>query len=217
MLTDLQNMQDPEIDIKEPYLTDEDVFSSIWFNPRKVFSFINRYNYNKYIYLLLVLAGIANAFYKNADKDLTPINLFFLVALGAIIGLIGNYIYAGLMSFTGTWINGKAQTSAFLRVIAFSSLPLVFSIAIALARFIIRGDGNFSEEINSSNELTTYLEYLFIFLNALLGLWTFILMVVGVSEIQKFSLVMAFLNTMLPILMFVIPLILLVVVMKLFN
>ncbi len=70
MLTDLQNMQDPEIDIKEPYLTDEDVFSSIWFNPRKVFSFINRYNYNKYIYLLLVLAGVANAFYKNADKDL---------------------------------------------------------------------------------------------------------------------------------------------------
>lgn len=210
-------MQETNKTTTETYLTDEEVFSNIWLNPRKVFRFLHTYQYNKYVYLLLVFAGMANAFYKNSDHDLSTGNIFLFLVLGGLLGFIGNYFYAALLSFTGSWINGRAQTGALLRVIAFSNLPIIFSITIVIARFIVRGDGNFSEELENAGKLTYYLEYFLIFLNAVLGFWTFVLMVVGISEVQRFSIGKAILNAMLPILIIVIPLLLFFGMFKLLN
>lgn len=200
---------------KEPYLTDEEVFSNIWVNPRKVFKFINAHNYNKYVYLLLILAGVANAFYKNTEYDLSGLVIFLYVFIGGLLGLIGNYIYAALINWTGSWLNGKAETSAILRTIAFSNIPLILTLSITIARYIIRGNGNFSDGLEDSNSLTYIIENILLILNGILGIWSFVIFVIGIAEIQKFTIIKAFLNTILPILVFVVPIVLVLIIFKL--
>ena len=42
-------------------LTDKQIFTQIWKSPRKVFRYINDNQYDRYVYLLLAIAGISMA------------------------------------------------------------------------------------------------------------------------------------------------------------
>jgi len=55
-----------------------------------------------------------------------------------------------------------------------------------------------------------------LFLEVVLGVWTIVLFVVGVSEVQKFSIWKAILNILLPVLLLLAVIVLVVLVVKMF-
>ncbi len=188
-------------------LTDKDVFSKIWIQPRKVFRFIHETGYNNYFYLLLIVTGIISTLQRKLDKGIEQDDVVGVVVMsvifGGLFGWIGTYIYASLISFTGKWLDGKAKTHRILRTLAYANIPFVCSIIIHLTQlYLIKYDvlsNSFSE-----NEQVA-LQYGFIAAKGILMLWTLVLYVIGIAEVQGFSIMNAILNLLAPILMFLIP------------
>jgi hypothetical protein len=68
-------------------LTDKEIFTDIWLSPRKVFKFINDQQHDRYVYLLLALAGISNAFDRAVNKDLgDKMSLWGIIMLCVVLG-----------------------------------------------------------------------------------------------------------------------------------
>lgn len=188
-------------------LTDKEVFSKIWLNPREVFGFIHHYQFDKFMILIIILNGISNSFDKAVSKDLfeiktLPVTLLIIILGGIISGFIGFYFYSAFISWTGHWLKGKASTSEIVRVLAYGSLPSIGSLVLVILQLIIfRGylsttDGLLYDSFNVSNLLLLF----FLLLELILSIWSIVLTVVGVAVVQDFSIGKAIFNLILPIL-----------------
>ncbi|WP_417589114.1 Yip1 family protein [Owenweeksia hongkongensis] len=197
-------------------LTDKQVFTEIWISPRKVFKFINDNHYDKYANVLLFFAGVSRAFDRASLKDMgdtmslgTIIGVSIFV--GGLLGWISFYFYAALVSWTGDWLKGKGDTRSILRVFAYAMLPAIFALVFLIPQISIYGIGMFQSDgdVTSAGLLANIFVYGSMICELVLGIWAMVLVVVGVSEVQKLSIGKAILNLLLPVLLFV-PLIMLI-------
>ncbi|MFN8843910.1 MAG: hypothetical protein ACK5WV_09955, partial [Chryseotalea sp.] len=62
-------------------LTDREIFTRIWTEPRLVMKYINDNSYDKFVVFLLVIGGISNAFDRIVSSDLF-INQPLIVLVG---------------------------------------------------------------------------------------------------------------------------------------
>lgn len=193
-----------EYHIKDTYLSDQQILHKIWLEPRRVFRFLNDYRQDKYLVILLILFGVQQALSK-AESSFTdtrnPLPTILInVFLGAIFGWIGQYIYALFIRLTGDMLGGKADTRSILRVLAYASIPVVCSLILFIARYIILGDDIFISDITHLGLTAVILNYFFVAMQALLAIWTIVLCIAGISEIQKFSILRAIANLLMPVL-----------------
>lgn len=203
-------------------VTDKQIFTKLWSEPRLIFKFINDNQYDKYTHILLILAAISHGFdqasTKNTgDKMSLPAVIAMSILAGGIFGWITYYIYAAFISSTGKWLGGIAGTTSVLRILAYAMFPSVLSLLIIITQIALYGNGMFQSEINleDSSMVSTAFYYFSLLLALTLGIWTICFAVVGISEIQKFSIGKSILNLMLPglimltiVLLFVIPIVL---------
>jgi hypothetical protein len=181
--------------------TVKEVFTKIWTEPRKVFEFIHATYFEKYMILLMILGGISNTLDRATSKGLFNkgdqwLWLFFVIIIGALFGWIGFYFYGALVSLTGKWIKGKAGTNEIVRVSVYGSIPSTLGILTFFLQFIVFRSGIFP----ISNPIVYYfLIYFFLLIDLVLGIWTIVLSVVGISVVQEFSIGKAILNMILPI------------------
>jgi hypothetical protein len=206
------------LDEKQPEnlpLTDEAIFATIWTSPRRVFRFINDNEYDKHVKVLLVLAGITNAL--EGFKDLAlPLILFIglSILVGAIFGWLSCYISAVLVIWTGRWIKGKGEVSDLVRVFAYGGLPSAIGLIFIIAEiFVQRSEAEWNSMVPAASNVFTYG-----FRGVQIVLWTFtsVFAVVGISEVQKFSIGKAILNWLLPALLFLVPVLTVIILLKLF-
>lgn len=211
------------LDYKEetPQLSDKEVFTKIWTSPRLVFRYINDTQYDKYVMILLVLSGVSRAFdqasVKNMGDHMGLIGILsFGIIGGALLGWISYYIYAALLSWTGSWLKGRGNTTSIIRILAYSMLPSIVALLFLIPQIAIYGleifksDGDITSAFLASNILV----YLSMFLELVLGIWTIVLAVVGISEVQKLSIGKAILNLLLPVLVILVPILMLVMLFK---
>ncbi|MEW5677107.1 Yip1 family protein [Flavobacterium enshiense] len=199
-------------------LTNKEIFNRIWTSPRMVFKFINDNKYDKLVTPLLIMAGIANSLDKAAGKDvgddsmgLVGIILISVVA-GGLFGWISYYIYAALLSWSGKWLDGKGNTDSIIRVIAYAMIPSILAIAFLIPQLLIQRSGIFQTEdaTSSTGIILNIISYGCAIVQVVLGIWTMVLCIIGLSEVQKFSIGKAILNFFLPILFIVIPIIIII-------
>ncbi|RZJ81704.1 MAG: YIP1 family protein [Flavobacterium sp.] len=191
-----------EYHIKDTYLSDQQVLNKIWLEPKRVFRFLNDYRQDKYLVLLLVLFGIQQALSRaesSFEDTRNPLpNILINVFLGALFGWLGQYIYALFIRLTGNMLGGKSDTRSILRVLAYSSIPVICSLVFFIARYMMLGNDIFSTDVSHLGLTAVTLNYLFIALQTILAIWTIVLCVVGISEIQKFSILKAIANLLMP-------------------
>jgi hypothetical protein len=204
---------------EETHLSDNEVFTLIWTSPRKVFRFINENGYERYMILLLILAGISHAFDRASMKDLgdrfsLPALIGFCVIGGGLFGWISFYISAWLINITGNWIKGKASYSATLRMIAYAMIPSIAALAFLFIQISVYGIATFQSDgdITGGGILANIIFYFSMFLEFVMGMWTLALFVIGLSEVQQFSIGKALLNLLLTVLLIIVPVIMLVLV-----
>lgn len=198
---------------KPQFFSDKEIFTKIWTKPREVLRFIHDNKYNKYVTILLVLAAISRAFDRAILKDMgDSFSLLEIVLasifIGGLVGWLSFYIYSSLISWTGKWLKGKADTTAILRVLAYSMVPYILVLFIVIPQIgiygheIFRSDG----EISSGGLASNILYYGTMIVKIILVIFTMIFVVVGISEVQSFGIGKAILNFLLPSFVIFIPL-----------
>ena len=181
------------------------VLEKVLTSPVRAFQFIDTYQYEKHLHVLLFLAGVVKSFDRAVGKNLgDKTSLWGVIAMsvivGGLFGWISFYIYSFLISWTGKWLHGVAKTDAVLRVFAYSSLPSTLGLLVLLIQIILFGKAVFtSDGIDpDASTLSGIIIYGTLFLQISLSLWSLVLLVIGIAQVQKFSIGYAILNVILP-------------------
>jgi hypothetical protein len=205
---------------KELEFSDWEIFTKIWTMPRLVFKYINDKSYDKYVILLLILSGISKSF-DNASNQNMGDNQSLLIIIGACVfagGLMGwilVYIYAGLLSWTGKWLHGKGNSTALVNVIAYASIPGILVLILLVPEIATFGINTFTSHGVSDAGLNLKLIWgLFAVIKFVLAIWALILVVIGISEVQKLSIGKSILNLILPVLIIIVPVFLIVIIFR---
>jgi hypothetical protein len=216
----VDNLDEPNESVN---LTDKDLFTKLWIAPRQVFKFINDKHYDKYVTILLVLSGISRAFDRASMKNMGDkmsiwAILGICIILGGLLGWISYYIYAALVSWTGKWLKGRGETNSILRMFSYAMIPSIIALIFLIPQIGIYGVEIFKADgdITSAGWISNIIVYGSMFLEFVLGIWTIVFCVIGVSEVQNLSIGKSILNLLLPLLVFLVPILIIVLIFKTF-
>lgn len=200
---------------KYDVLSDKDIFIKIWTQPRRIFKFINDTQYEKYFYILMFFTGVVRAFERASSKDMGDHSSLFSIVFGCVIiggtlGWISYYIYAALISWSGKWLNGVGNTSSIFRMMAYAMIPSILGLFFLFLQIAVYGVDYFTDYAGylEKNVVANIVFWISFIIGILLSLTTLVFMVIGLSEVQKFSIGKAVLNLILPILFIVVPIML---------
>lgn len=196
-------------------LTDEDIFTKIWTQPRRVLKYINDTHYEKYFYILLFFAGVSGAFdrasMKNMGDNVSLLTIMLSCVLGGgFLGWISYYIYAALLSWTGKWLDGKGNTSSIYRIIIYASVPSILSLLLLVPQLVVYGEDVFKSytDLTDGGIVGNIIFWGSVLFEVVLSCITFVFMVIGISEVQKISVGKAVFNLILPFLVIIVPILL---------
>jgi hypothetical protein len=188
-----------------PTLSDLEVFKKLLTAPKEAFTFIDEYRFEKHSILLIILFGISYCMDTAIDKqwgnNSSLLSLFFIITIcGSIGGYLYINLYAMLLGVTGNWLKGKAIINDFLRVLPYAMLPSAIGIIHIILAIFLSGIDVFTnvEQIAEYSPIIGLLVGILLIFKGILGIWSFVLMVLAVSVIQKFSIGRALANVMLP-------------------
>ena len=195
-------------------LSDKEIFTKIWTEPRRVLKYINETKYEKYFYILLFLAGVSGAFDRAVNKNMGEnVSLLGIVAscviLGGFLGWLSYYIYAALLSWTGKWLDGKGNPDSIYRILAYAMIPSAISLVFLVPQIAVYGIDLFVKDGDLVNAgiVGNIVFWGSILLEIILGVFTIIFSVIGLSEVQKISVWKAILNLVLPLLIILGPIV----------
>jgi hypothetical protein len=166
---------------------------------------------------LLVFAGISRGFDQAMSKswgDDLPLWGIILIAViaGGLVGWVSLWMYSDLISWTGKWLKGEGKTDSILRIISYAMIPSIVVLVLLIPQIGIYGNELFKS--NGDFASAGYETAIFVagtgILAFLLGIWSFVFCVIGVPEVQKFSIGKSILNVLLPILVILIPIMIIV-------
>jgi hypothetical protein len=213
-----ETQQESKSEIK---FSDNEIFIKIWTSPRLIFKFINDYKYDKFVTILLILAGMTRAFDRASSKNMgDELPLIAILAIcifiGGVFGWLTYYIYAALMSWTGKWLNGQGNTSSLLRMTAHAMIPSIFGLILLIPQITLFGNGIFQSDLDiySSGITSIIVFYSTLFLEITFGIWTLVLFVIGISEVQKLSIGKSILNMILPGLIILVPVMIIALIVR---
>ncbi len=200
-----------DYDFESAELTDSEIIGSIWLEPKFIFEYLIQKNYRKWVLLLIVLGGISGRLAEISNDnyaDHFPFGpVVFSIIGGAIFGWIGYYIFSFLVSWTGKWIDGTANSDTLLLVIAYAQIPIILAIAIYALELILFNTSQFTYEQMMALDMDQKLLFFPLFaVELVLSVWSIVLLVVGVSVAQNFSIGKSILNLLMPVLLIGIPL-----------
>jgi len=186
-------------------LSDKEIFTKIWMSPRQVFKFINENGYTKFTTILLILGGITSALNSASSRymgDIMPLWSVLIVCLigGGIFGWLYFYIYAVLLSWTGKWMKGVGTTKSLFRMISYALIPSLLVLFTFILRIVLIGNEEFQRNVDvfDSGFLITALFSFSLFVEIVTGVWTLVILVIGISEVQKLSIGKSIVNLILP-------------------
>jgi len=206
----MNKFEDFEKNLDETRITPDTIFYKLWFSPRLVFRFINKHKYEKHLTLLLMLAGIARVFdratfHSMGDRSSLLNIILISIIVGSLFGWIIYFIYASTISWTGKWLNGTANPQAVLRVLAYALIPSIVGLVLLIPEILIYGIEVFKAEgdVYSAGIVGNAVYYLCVFIEVILAIWSVVLCIIGISEVQNFSIGKAILNFIFPVVLFV--------------
>ncbi len=183
----------------------------IWINPRRTIRRIvdiapgKGFLWLSLIYGFPVLMQIAQSL-SLALYFSWPVILITALIFAVFIGMLGITITAGLLTWVGKWIGGVGSFTQVRAVVAWSNLPVIVTALTWIAWiFIFKGtlfyDGFLSTGFAG---MAKTLIMSFAILQFAASLWSFVLLLITLSEVQGFSVWKALLNIILPFVLIVI-------------
>jgi hypothetical protein len=200
-------------------LSSENPFFMIWIKPRATIRGIVDTNPNYLVIPLALANGILgalnNAAQRNAGDrlpDATILGLAF--TLGPIGGLIGLYVGAWALGLSCRWLGGRVDSTAVRAAVAWSAVPTLATIPIWILQLAIFRHEMFTTEMPSvdANPSLFALVIATGCIEFVLAIWSFVILLKTVGEVQGFSAWRALGAVLLITLIVLIPIVILVVI-----
>jgi hypothetical protein len=183
----------PELNIK-PWL-------SIWIKPRQTVRAIIEFNVRYRFFILSVLCGLPTVLQTSQNLSLggvfsSPAILISCVVLSPLLGAIGLLLSTLFLTWTGRWIGGRASFLEMRCAVSWTNatnLVTVLIWAFLISRFkeMIFFEGFVKMPMTAGDSM--WLTVCF-FLQLIVAVWSFILLLYAISEVHRFSIWKALLN-----------------------
>lgn len=198
-------------------MTDKEVFTKILTHPREALKYIHKNKFENYLtifmFTLVIFSSLERMISKNDNWKGENIILYLFIAIvfGGLFGWISFYLMGWLSSVTGNWLNGKGNTSDFVRIYVYSSLPKLISFLILLLQ-LIANKYYVNNYIGDKMFMNIYMiiAYGLAAMQLLIIVWIIVLNVIGIAVVQNFSYGKAFMNYIASIALVVIPIVLII-------
>jgi hypothetical protein len=200
-------------------LSRENPFLTIWTRPRATIRGIIETDPTYRVIALTSASGIVGALNNAAQRnagDRLPLSaiLGMAIVLGPIGGLIGLYIGAWFVGLSGRWLGGRADSEEVRAALAWSAAPTLVVIPIWIIQLAVFGHEMFTSA-TPSVEANPAL-YILVITTAVaefaLAIWSFVILLKTLGEVQGFSAWRALGSMLLITLIILIPFIILVIV-----
>ena len=170
---------EPAKETKGIDLSVEDPFSTIWTRPRATIRGIVDTDPEYRVILLATLGGVVNtlnrADWQNVGDWNEKAGLFVLcLIVGPVVGFLGLHVGGGLLQWTGSLLGGHASGPHVRAALAWSAVPNIASLAVLVFRFA------------NSMPPTPVLVALTV-VEIVLAIWSFVLLLKCLEEVQGFS------------------------------
>lgn len=186
-------------------------FKTIWYAPRETFQSVIEYKPIRFAIVLAILFGMTEVFDEAISEEfgkhlsMTPILLITLLG-GALSGIIGLAITAGLSTLIGKLFGGVGRFKEMFMAIGAAYIPVALSIVIYILHLLIVGEALFID-IDMSIVQAIWLIFSGV-LTIVLSFWTLILTVLAISEVHRFSVWRALVTYIIPAVLLVLLLLL---------
>ena len=166
----------------------------IWTKPRETIRAIVAYN-PKYRFLLLsafygfpCVLNIAQASSLGQTWSMLAIIVMALI-LSTFVGMISISVTSFFLQWTGKWLKGAASYQEIRTAVAWSNAPNGVNVVIWLGLMAYFGASIFSADFVQrvmANNPSIALSVLF-FLQTILSVWSLVILINGVAEVQRFT------------------------------
>ena len=182
------------------------LLQTIWFQPRTTLRqhLLASGEDERLVFVLSLLYG-ATLFAPEVRNDAwaTPSPQWALVALGsAFLGLLGVIVGGGLLSWTGSWMGGRATFVPARAAIALASLPRLVFWCLWLPVPFLFGAGLYESGFWAGRAIL----YVYGIIQLIADIWTLGLFLILVSEVHEFSVGRALLAAILVVVVLWMPL-----------
>jgi hypothetical protein len=173
--------------------TRETIRAIVQFNPRYMLPLLY------FIYGLPMFFQMAQNFSLGDRYSLTGIIVVALL-LSIVLGLVMINIGAGLLYWTGKWIGGIGSFQNIRAAVAWSNVPNAVNILLWFINIAAFGSRIFKQEFIETPFAGHELGLIFFtaVVQVVLAVWSFIIVLRALSEVQGFSMWRAFFNLIIP-------------------
>ena len=177
---------------------------SIWIHPRKTMRWIQQNDPDDLVIVLACFAGFSEIMVSASRLNLgdhiaIPVIFAAAVVLGPIMGIIGLIILSVLLWWTGSLMGGASRLNMVRAVLAWSFLPIICYSILWIPQYILLGDVLFESRVVIFGSKGHLLIVGFNILRLMIVLWSLVIFLNCLSEVQKFGLWKALVNTLLSV------------------
>lgn len=191
---------------------------SIWIRPRATIQQIVETDPHKTVLLLAAAAGISRAldrasFRNLGDRAEWPVIVGAAVVVGPVAGIIGLYVSGALVGWTGKWIGGAAPSENIRAAVAWSNVPVVWTLILWIPQLALFGQELFTSATPrlDANPLLGLTLLAFALTELTLGLWAIVIFLKCLAQVQGFSAWSALGNVLLAAMVVVVPLVIIAI------
>lgn len=178
---------------------------SIWLNPRATLRRVLSESSEISIVLLALMSGYDSALSMSSlgnAGDQLDITSILLGGIVSAIFLGGLFVYLGalILKGIGVFLDGTATLKEIRFALAWSAIPNLFSLVLFLISIMYFGVELFrtNSMIIESNIYHTIWLFTFVIVGVVTFIWSKIILLICLSEVQGYSLWKAFLNVLIP-------------------
>jgi hypothetical protein len=175
---------------------------SIWISPGKTMRWIEQRDPDDMVIILASLAGfseiLVNASRFNlGDQISIPVIFAIAVVFGPFLGIAGLILISVLFWWTGSWLGGVSGLSMIRAALAWSCLPLICYSILWIPKYILLGDVLFESRVVIFGSKGHLLIVGFNVLRLIIVIWSIVIFLNCLAEVQKFGMWKAVVNTAL--------------------
>ena len=171
-------------------------WASMWTSPRSTIRTIVNVNPRYGVFFLASIYALQTylffASYWSVGLSFPFYSILLVgIVLSPLIGWVWLYFSAWILHFTGQWLGGSAPMSHLRTAVAWSKIPSSVSLLMWLILMIAGADMVFVNGVSGPSSLFIN------FIAFILGIWTVVLLILSVREVQGFSLLRTLANVVL--------------------
>jgi hypothetical protein len=165
----------------------------VWLRPRRVFRELASRPINSTDYLLGAAQGVvgwlALSRAQNVGATTSVAEIFGKALLvGSIAGVASLFLMGAIYSRLGTRAGGAPARHQVIHVLAYGGVPMVASLVVWVFTALLAGEATFEQAPRADVEgFVALLLHAQFFAYVLLTLWSVVIQVMGLSEIQGFA------------------------------